>query len=182
MADHSRKDPKPSAPPAKAGAERKSGRVRFDERGQAVWEWAVQTGMFDRNASTQRIRALTEAPVNLQLDDTVTTPKPARAKPATGNPYERVTVAKPGNTPPAGAPRVRSLTEAPVELRLEDTLVTAKPAAQPKPANGNPYERVAVTKPGKNEAAGSDPYSRGPARRPENVSFNPYERNPNRKP
>ncbi len=181
MADHSRKDPKPNAPPAKAGAERTSGRVRFDERGQAVWEWAVQTGMFDRNASTQRIRALTEAPVNLQLDDAVTTPKPAQAKPATGNPYERVAVAKPGHAAPAGAPRVRALAEPPVELRLEDTILTPKPAAA-KPATGNPYERVAATKPGRNETAGGDPYSHGPARRPENVSFNPYERNPNRKP
>lgn len=128
------KDPKPTAPPAKTGEERKSGRVRFDERGQAVWEWAVQTGMFDRNASTQRIRALTEAPVNLALDETLTTPKAAANKPATGNPYERVAVAKPS------------------------------------------------AKPGKKESAGSDPYSRGPARRPENVSFNPYERNPSRKP
>ena len=130
MSEQSRKDPKPNAPPAKPGEERKSGRVRFDERGQAVWEWAVQTGMFDRNASTQRIRALTEAPVNLQLDETATTTKPAQAKPTTGN----------------------------------------------------PYERVAVAKPGKKESAGSDPYSRGPARRPENVSFNPYERKPTRKP
>jgi hypothetical protein len=183
MSDQSRKDPKQNAPPAKAGEERKSGRVRFDERGQAVWEWAVQTGMFDRNASTQRIRALTEAPVNLQLDETVTTAKPAAANPVTGNPYERVAVAKPGQPGPAGAPpRIRSLTEAPVELRLEDTVTTAKPAAA-KPATGNPYERVVATKPGGNkEPAGSDPYSRGPARRPENVSFNPHERKPDRKP
>ena len=131
MSHGPRKDSKPTAPPGTPGDERKSGRVRFDERGQAVWEWAVQTGMFDRNASTQRIRALTEAPVNLEIAD----------------------------APPAA------------------------PAAA-KPTTGNPYERAATTapRPGKRESAGSDPYSRGPARKPENVTFNPYERPPTRKP
>ena len=181
MSDQSRKDPKPNAPPGKPGAERKSGRVRFDERGQAVWEWAVQTGMFDRNASTQRIRALTEAPVDLKLDDVLPTAKAPAAKPATGNPYERVAVTKPGQTETASTGRLRALSEAPIELQLADTQTTAKPGAA-KPATGNPYERVTVAKPGRKDTAGSDPYSRGPARRPENVSFNPYERNPNRKP
>jgi hypothetical protein len=130
MSQQSRNDRRSTAPPGKPAEDRKSGRVRFDERGQAVWEWAVQTGMFDRNASTQRIRALTEAPVNLELADVPSTTKAAAAKPVTGNPYERVAVAKPG----------------------------------PK------------------ESAGGDPYRRGPARRPEKLSFNPYERNPTRKP
>jgi len=128
MSQPPRKDLKPTAPPGKPGDERKSGRVRFDERGQAVWEWAVQTGMFDRNASTQRIRALTEGPGNLQIDE----------------------------APPA------------------------KPEAA-KPTTGNPYERAATPRPSKAEPAGSDPYSRGPARKPENVTFNPYERTPARK-
>ncbi len=130
MSQPSHKDPRPTAPPGKPGEARKSGRVRFDERGQAIWEWAVKTGMFDRNASTQRIRALTEAPVNLEIED--------------------------GSTPAT--------------------------AAKGKPATGNPYERAAVTRRAAKESAGSDPYSRGPARRPEAVSFNPYERKPARKP
>jgi hypothetical protein len=128
MARQSRNNP-PNAPPAPPGGERRSGRVKFDERGQAVWEWAVQTGMFDRNASTQRIRALTEAPGSLEIAET--------------------------------------------------------PAAQPaaaRPASGNPYERASTARPGRRESAGVDPYSSGPARRPENVSFNPYERSVSRKP
>ena len=129
MSQQPRKDPKPTAPPGQPGEERKSGRVRFDERGQAVWEWAVQTGMFDRNASTQRIRALTEAPGQLEIQEP--TVKPSQAKPTTGNPYERV-----------AAPRT----------------------------------------PTRREAGGSDPYSRGPARKPESMTFNPYESKPRRKP
>lgn len=130
MSQQPRKDPNTPAPPAKAGDERKSGRVRFDERGQAVWEWAVQTGMFDRNASTQRIRALTETPVNLEITDAPPTPP--------------------------------------------------KPVA--KPATGNPYERAATARPGAKEPTGGDPYSRGPSRKPESVTFNPYDRTPTRKP
>jgi hypothetical protein len=84
--------------------------------------------MFDRNASTQRIRALTEGPGNLSIEE----------------------------TPPA------------------------KPEAA-KPPTGNPYERASVPRPARNEPAGSDPYSRGPARKPEKVTFNPYERPPARK-
>jgi hypothetical protein len=130
MSDQSRKDPKSTAPPAKPGEERKSGRVRFDERGQAVWEWAVQTGMFDRNASTSRIRALTEAPVNLELDDAATTAKPSAAKPATGNPYERVAVAKPEKKEPAGTdPYSRG------------------PARRPENVSFNPYQRNPTRKP-----------------------------------
>ncbi len=136
MSQQSRNDPK-SPPPAKPAAEKpgtdqKSGRVRVDERGQAVWEWAVQTGMFDRNASTSRIRALTEgATMNLELEEgPAPKPSPAAAKPTTGNPYERAAVARPSGK----------------------------------------------------ETAGSDPYSRGPARKPESMTFNPHERNPKRKP
>ena len=129
MANRTRKDAPSIAPPAKPGDERKSGRVRFDERGQAVWEWAVKTGMFDRNASTERIRALTEEPVNLEIADA------------------------------AGS----------------------KPSAE-KPATGNPYERAAPARRTPRESTGNDPYSHGPAKRPENVTFNPHERTPKRKP
>jgi hypothetical protein len=130
MPQQPRKDPESTAPPTAPGdGEQRSGRVQFDERGQAVWEWAVQTGMFDRNASSQRIRALTETPVNLEIADTPPT-KPETIKPATGN----------------------------------------------------PYERAAVPRPGGRQSAGGDPYARGPARKPESVTFNPYERKPPHKP
>lgn len=114
-------DTRPSAPaPAASGApapasasapgaeaSRRSGRVQFDSRGQAVWEWAVRTGMFDRNASTQRIKALVETPLSLteepkppaERDAGRAAPgtpgaKPVAATPSTlrptsGNPYER---------------------------------------------------------------------------------------------
>ena len=131
--------PTPSAPKATPSADTspalpgRSGRVQFDERGQAVWEWAVRTGMFDRNASTQRVRALSEAPVKLELEETLGGSKAGASAP--------------GNAAPSF----------------------------------NPYEQV-KTKAAPKDAGGTDPYSRGNARRPEAVTFNPYERRPKNKP
>jgi hypothetical protein len=107
-----------------------SGRVQFDKRGRAIWEWSVGTGLFDRDASTARITALTDAPLEI----------------LTGAHAPR------GGTPaPAGEhePGVTDGVEPPTAL------------------------------PG--ESAGGDPYSSGPARSPEKVSFNPYVRGPTRK-
>ena len=91
---------------------------------------------------------------------------PTLARVYTGNPYERASVVRPG----AG----------PVKLELADD-PSQKPAAA-KPVTGNPYERAAVARPGTKDAAGSDPYSRGPARKPESMTFNPHERPKTRKP
>ena len=80
--------PKPAAAaPADTSAARRSGRVQFDERGQAVWAWAVQTGMFDRNASTQRVRALSESTVKLELAESPKPSPPPAPKGAPLTPY-----------------------------------------------------------------------------------------------
>ena len=121
---------------------KESGRVQFDERGQAVWAWAVRTGMFDRNASPQRVRALTEGPVKLELEQTLSDIK--RAAGGRGTPGAD-----------SGAPK-------------PDT-------------SFNPYEST-KSRSTPTEKPGTDPYSRGGARRPESVTFNPYERKAPKKP
>ena len=40
------------------GSRRKTGRVQFDERGNAIWEWSIATGAFGREVSTQRLQKL----------------------------------------------------------------------------------------------------------------------------
>jgi hypothetical protein len=57
---HPKADPKadPSAPAPKATDAKQSGRVKFDERGNAVWEWSVATGAFGREVSTDRLKKL----------------------------------------------------------------------------------------------------------------------------
>jgi len=44
-----------------------SGRVTYDERGQPVWEWRVDTGVFTRDVDTRQMRQIQEdAAVKLQ--------------------------------------------------------------------------------------------------------------------
>jgi hypothetical protein len=44
-----------------------SGRVAYDDRGQPVWEWRVDTGVFSRDVDTKRVRQIQEdASVKLQ--------------------------------------------------------------------------------------------------------------------
>jgi hypothetical protein len=44
-----------------------SGRVAYDERGQPVWEWRVDTGVFTRDVDTRQMRKIQEAAAaNLQ--------------------------------------------------------------------------------------------------------------------
>ena len=49
-----------------------SGRVKFDDRGNAVWEWAVKTGSFAADVSASRLKKLENS--TLALADDVPTP------------------------------------------------------------------------------------------------------------
>jgi len=74
--------------------------------------------------------------------------------------------------------RVRKLVESAGELELVDT-----PRQDGRAFD--PYARASAkgaAKPRTGEPAGGDPYSSGPARRPEDISFNPYARPRARKP
>ncbi len=72
-----------SAPDAKSAA-KSTGRVKFDDKGNAVWEWSVATGAFGREVSTQRLQMLEHPALSLAEDsatplDTVR-PNPLGAK------------------------------------------------------------------------------------------------------
>jgi hypothetical protein len=38
--------------------QKRSGRVGFDERGNSVWEWQLETGVYSRDISTQKLKKL----------------------------------------------------------------------------------------------------------------------------
>ena len=85
MSDEKSKSvPKPE--PAESGnvAARPSdiptGRVKFDDRGNAVWEWAVGTGKFGLEVSTARLKKL-ENPTLSLADDAPTPVETVRANP-----------------------------------------------------------------------------------------------------
>jgi hypothetical protein len=68
--------PKPAAPreaapdtrAAPASSGKQSGRVQFDERGNAIWEWSVATGAFGREVSTERLQKLENPGLSLAED------------------------------------------------------------------------------------------------------------------
>ena len=75
--------PKPAGaaePSPKGGkAEKTTGRVKFDDRGNAIWEWQIATGAFGLEVSTQRLQKL-EHPA-LSIADEGTQPNAVRPNP-----------------------------------------------------------------------------------------------------
>ncbi|HME39414.1 MAG TPA: hypothetical protein VKG63_10690 [Steroidobacteraceae bacterium] len=110
-----RDNPKPSPKPGAAGAgkaaapeskgdakpkgdAKSTGRVQFDDRGNAIWEWSIATGAFGREVSTQRLQKLEHPALSLAED----APSPfdqVRSNPLgtkTGyNPYDSGKLGKP---------------------------------------------------------------------------------------
>jgi hypothetical protein len=71
----------PAEPSSKSGTGDKStGRVKFDERGNAVWEWQVATGAFGLEVSTQRLQKLQNKSLSI-ADDAPTPFDKVRANP-----------------------------------------------------------------------------------------------------
>lgn len=100
----------PPAPDAKADA-KGTGRVKFDDRGNAVWEWSLATGAFGREVSTERLQKL-EHPALSIAEDAPTPFETVRANPLgtkTGyNPYDS---GKLGKAPPPAKKDLRRLSE-----------------------------------------------------------------------
>ena len=51
-----------------------TGRVKFDDRGNAIWEWAVGTGAYATDISTSRLKKLDNVTLSLAED----TPPPSK--------------------------------------------------------------------------------------------------------
>ena len=55
-------------PAREGGNDRTTGRVKFDDRGNAVWEWQVETGAFGQDVSTARLQRLEHPALSLAED------------------------------------------------------------------------------------------------------------------
>ena len=110
--------PKPSAddavePPSssRAGGEKSTGRVKFDERGNAVWEWQVETGAFGIEVSTQRLQKLENSALSI-AEDAPTPLETVRANPlGTKKGYDPYDSGRLGKKPPPPKKDLRRLSE-----------------------------------------------------------------------
>lgn len=62
MTKHAKPDPQP--PPgkqAKPKSQLPSGRIGFDDRGNAVWEWRTETGEYQTDIDTQKVKAIQDS-------------------------------------------------------------------------------------------------------------------------
>ena len=117
-----------SAPDVKGGAKtdrqidaKGTGRVKFDDRGNAVWEWSVATGAFGREVTTERLQKL-EHPALSIADDAPTPVDTVRPNPlGTKKGYDPYDSGKLGKRPEA--PRKKDL------RRLGEFLKLKKQAA-----------------------------------------------------
>jgi len=76
----SKEPPKPTTKPGAAGANsrgpspsprpapKQTGRVQFDDRGNAIWEWSLATGKFGHEVSTARLQKLEHPALSLAED------------------------------------------------------------------------------------------------------------------
>jgi hypothetical protein len=129
--DNSKPTPKPGAnAPGKASAQEadadarsngRTGRVQFDDRGNAIWEWSLATGAFGRDVSTERLHKL-EHPALSLADDAPMPMETVRANPlGTKKGYDPYDSGKLGKQ--TAAPRKKDL------RRLSEFLKLKKQAA-----------------------------------------------------
>ncbi len=90
--------------------DQKSGRVTFDDRGNAVWEWSMSTGIFGRNVDTKRLKKLEAHDLKIE-DDSTKLPKtlsldpPPRAPGGGGDPYNSSGAGLAGKRPTVKPPQ-----------------------------------------------------------------------------
>lgn len=72
-------EPQPAAAPDEVKPAKPTGRVKFDERGNAIWEWSTRTGAFGEGA-TQRLQRLENGTLSV-AEDAPTPFDPVRPNP-----------------------------------------------------------------------------------------------------
>ncbi|HMK85328.1 MAG TPA: hypothetical protein VK437_05155 [Steroidobacteraceae bacterium] len=97
---------------------KQTGRVNFDERGNAVWEWSISTGAFGRDVSTERLQKLENPSLSL-ADEAPISQQGVRANPTgTVKGYDPYDSGRLGKSKPE-APRKKDLKKLSEWLKLK---------------------------------------------------------------
>jgi hypothetical protein len=92
--------PAPSAADLLSSLERGAGRVRHDERGNAIWEWVKETGRFCVSSTSVLLRRLEVPELKLEGEDELRAGSQASRDKGDGyDPYNQKMPAKPGKLP-----------------------------------------------------------------------------------
>jgi hypothetical protein len=92
--------PVPSAADLLSSLERGAGRVRHDERGNAIWEWVKDTGRFCISSTSALLRRLEVPELKLEIEDERRVGSQAsRDKGGGYDPYNQKTPVKPSKLP-----------------------------------------------------------------------------------
>lgn len=83
------KDAAPNGNDKRAPREKTSGRVSFDARGNAVWEWQTATGVYGRDVDTKRLKKLEAKDLKLLDTQRVQPAKPGAPDSGTRSGAER---------------------------------------------------------------------------------------------
>jgi hypothetical protein len=101
----------PTEPSSNKTGDKSTGRVKFDDRGNAVWEWQLATGAFGVEVSTQRLQKL-EHPALSIADDAPTPFETVRSNPlGTKKGYDPYDSGRLGRKPPPAKKDLRKLSE-----------------------------------------------------------------------
>jgi hypothetical protein len=148
-ADPKRADPKRADPNRtsvavggdRTGTAKRSGRVSYDSRGNPTWEWQLETGVYSRDANTQRLKKLdlgdlsiAESAVQKRPPGLGANKLPAATKkqlPGGGfNPYDSSSTGSASASSPHDSAPARDVTTA--RAATKSTTAPRKPAPAPK--------------------------------------------------
>lgn len=113
---------------------KRSGRVSFDSRGNSVWEWQLETGVYSRDVNTQKLK-------KLDLGDLSIAETGVHKRPAGLGENEPAPVPGGGFNPYDNAPRSKQVGFNPYDkARAADNRVPPKPEPQKRPSPRSPDE------------------------------------------